>query len=264
MYENTCTNCGKIFFVETKAKADPNNKRKFKRACSEECTRQLKSKNLKRLNAEGKITHKSGHIIRKLDRDVLIDLYCRQHLLMSDIQKILHVKADVLRREFDRLEVPKEFYRNCPQCGCEYACKNRCMVDPSSNKFKKFCSRKCFLSSRNQTDTWIEREIQSFLQDEDIDFVKQFEIDRMTVDFLIPSKNIIIEANGDFWHANPAIYGKKKPLHKIHPRVIEKDDRKLKQLSDKGYLVYVVWENDLKNDASRTLDALLVHIKQAG
>src|SRR5574342_808833 len=233
MYENTCTNCGKAFFVETKAKADPNNKRKFKRACSDECTRQLKSKNAKKINRDG-INYRRGHF-RKLDRDTLIDLYCRQHLLKTEIQKVLHVKATVLRREFERLDIPKEFYRNCPQCGCEYACKNRSMVDPDSNKFKKFCSRKCFLSSRNQTDTWIEREIQAFLQDSDIEFIKQFEIDRMTVDFLIPSKNMIVEANGDFWHANPAIYGKEKPIHKIHPRVIEKDKRKIRQLNDTGY-----------------------------
>ena len=261
MYENTCTNCGRTFFVETKAKADPNNKRKFKRACSDECTRQLKSKNAKKLNSEGKIPHKSGHLKRKLDRDTLIDLYCRQHLIMTEIQKVLRVNAVVLRREFERLDIPKEFYRICPQCGCEFSCKNRSMVDPNSNKFKKFCTRKCFLSSRNQTDTWIEREIQAFLQDADIDFVKQFEIDRMTVDFLIPSKNLVVEANGDFWHANPSIYGKDKPLHKIHPRVIEKDKRKLRQLNDKGYSVYVVWENDLKENANQTLNELLDFIK---
>ena len=259
MYENTCTNCGKTFYVETKAKADPNNKRKFKRACSDDCTRQLKSKNAKKINRDG-INYRRGHF-RKLDRDTLIDLYCYKYLTMKEIQKALRVKATVLRREFERLEIPREFYRNCPQCGGEYACKNRSMVDLNSSKFKKFCSRKCFLSSRNQTDTWIEREIQSFLQDADIDFIKQFEIDRMTVDFLIPSKNLVVEANGDFWHANPAIYGKDKPLHKIHPRVIEKDKRKLRQLSDKGYSVYVVWENDLKENASQTLNELLDYIK---
>jgi G:T-mismatch repair DNA endonuclease (very short patch repair protein) len=261
LYENTCTNCGKIFHVQTKSQSDPNNRGKFKRACSPECTTSLKSKNLKARHAEGTISGVRSK--RTFDREVLLDLFCYKHLKMREIAKYLKTKETTLRREFERLEIPREFHRICPQCSEDYSCDMRCMVDPNSNKFKKFCSRKCFLSSRNQTNTWIEREIVATLDANEIDYIPQFELGRMTIDFIIPSKMIAIEANGDFWHANPAIYGKTKPLHKIHARVIEKDKRKLSQLDAAGYSVYVVWENDLLTNKDETLRAILSVIKSA-
>lgn len=83
----------------------------------------------------------------------------------------------------------------------------------------------------------------------------------MTVDFLLSDLNIIIEANGDFWHANPTIYGKIKPLHRIHHRVIEKDIKKLNQLKLIGYNVIVVWEKDLRENPKEFFNSLLKMIK---
>lgn len=161
-------------------------------------------------------------------------------------------------------ESRKQTYESeCPCCGKTFESRMKSMTDPNSWKYKKYCSQKCVLSSRNQTNTWIEREIEAELIANKIDYVSQFEIGRMTIDFVIPAKKIAIEANGDFWHANPAIYGNTKPLHKIHARVIEKDKRKLAQLDTAGYSVYVVWENDLSTNKDETLRAMICEILSA-
>jgi G:T-mismatch repair DNA endonuclease (very short patch repair protein) len=172
--------------------------------------------------------------------------------------------SDQCRKE---LTARKKFkghnFRRCPNCSRYFRCNMQSMMDSNSSKFRKFCSRKCNLSSRKQCDTWIETEILQFLTDKGVELEVQSEIGRMTIDFKVSGTNILIEANGDFWHANPSIYGKEKPLHKIHPRVIAKDKRKLEELNNKGYKVFVVWENDLKVNRDNTLDKLYQDIKDA-
>lgn len=261
-YPTECRNCGKTFFVDMPCKADPNNKHKFVRACSPECTSALKSKNIRTSHAKGKIPYTSGPQ-RFLNRDELMQLICYEHLYYADVAKRLKVKYTILQREIERLNIPREFYRTCPQCGEEYACKMRCQVDESSNKFKKFCSHKCFLSSRKNTDTWIERVTAEFLDHQGVEYVPQYSIGRMTADFYIPSKNLIVETNGDFWHANPRVYTDPDSLHPIQRRAIEKDERKLRQLSEKGYDVFILWENDLQNQKDAVLSELLEHIREA-
>lgn len=256
MYKNFCKVCGKEFYVDQKCKSDPNNKRKFIRCCSKKCTSKLKSQNMKNNHKNGKLQYDRPKIVTKLDRDLLVDLYCYKYWKIEDIAKYLKVKYSTVTREFKRLGVPKEFYRVCPNCGQEYACPRRSMLDENSNKFKKFCSRKCFLSSRKQTDTWIEREVKRFLDETKINYISQYEIGRMTVDFYVPHKNLAIEVNGDFWHANPDIYGKTKPFHKIHDRIIEKDKRKKQQIKNKGLGLIVIWENDLINKKEEVLKEL--------
>lgn len=255
-YKNLCKVCGNEFYVDQKCKSDPKNKRKFVRCCSKECTSKIKSQNMKKLHEEGLLERERPEIVTKLDRDTLIDLYCYKYWKIQDIAKHLKVKYSTVSREMKRLNVPKKFYRNCPYCGKEFSCNKRSMVDENSKKFKKFCSRKCFLSSRKQNNTWIELEVQNMLDELNISYIKQYEVKRMTVDFYIPDNNLAIEVNGDFWHCNPDIYGKIKPLHKIHPRVIEKDKRKKQQLYEEGIDLHVVWENELLNNKQEVKSSL--------
>jgi G:T-mismatch repair DNA endonuclease (very short patch repair protein) len=262
-FENTCTNCGNKFFVNQKCKSDPSNKSKYIRACSEVCTSNLRSNVMKRVRQQGKLDGGNVGIVTKLDKGTLVKMYCYEHRLLADIAKELQVKSTTLAREFDRLCVPKEFYRECPNCQTYYTCKNRSMVDVNSSKFKKYCSRGCSLSSRKSSDTWIEVLMNDFLTANGVDFVTQHQVERYTLDFYIPELNLAIETNGDFWHANPTIYGVSKPIHKIHPRLIEKDNRKLECLQSNGIKVLVVWENDLKTNKNETLYEVLSEIKIA-
>lgn len=261
---NTCLVCGTKFKVSKPCEADPNNKRHFKRCCSPECTSELKRRNITRMHKEGIIPKpEKGRLVRTIDKEILVRLYCYEHKKIDEIAKELKAKYTTISRELKRHGIEKIFYMTCPQCSKEYSVPIRSMTDPNSNKYKKYCSRKCFLSSRRQTDTWIEQEIETYFLKMGIPYKKQVEIERMTVDFLIPGTNLIVEANGDFWHANPEIYGKIKPLHKIHPRVIKKDKIKLKQLNDLGYKVFVVWENDLATNKEETLQKLYEVVKNA-
>lgn len=262
VYTNTCLHCGAEFAVKNKQQSDPNNFKKFKRMCSRVCLSAYRSKKLtERLETVG-IRKREG-IRTKLCRDDLVRMFSYEHMLMEDIAKTCRVKSHTLAREFERLEIPRVFFRTCPKCGEDFACKMRCMTDPKSNKFKKYCSRACQLSSRNNAGTWIENEVERALISANIRYDSQWEFGRNTIDFYVPDKKIAIEVNGDFWHANPEIYGKTKPLHRYHARVIAKDTLKLAKLREAGIEVMVVWEKDLTEKRNETLKQLISDIVSA-
>jgi len=261
---NICKNCGAKFEVDMPCKHDPTNKKKFVRCCSKKCVSELASKRLKemhRIDCDFKRKQHSNIYFRRIDKEVLVQKFNYEHKLISEIASELKCKETTLRREMRRHNIKRIFYRKCPQCGEFFGCKNRSMVNPESNKFKKFCSRKCYLSSRKQCDTWIELEVETFLKNNNFNFKKQVPINRMTIDFVVDD-NIAIEVNGDFWHANPDIYGKLKPLHKYHERVMNKDSRKKQALEQSGYKVITVWENDLKTDKDECLKRLYQELKE--
>lgn len=178
-----------------------------------------------------------------------------------DTKAFIRFCSDECRKEH-RESSKKVYSRVCPCCNKSFDCKMKSMTDPTSNKFKKYCSMKCVLVSTKKSNTWIEVEIREFLQSEGVDFIEQHRVGRHTIDFYIPNDNIAVEANGDFWHANPSIYGN-KPLYRIQEDAVAKDKRKIDILNDKGIKVLVVWENDLKTNKYETLRDMLHEIKSA-
>lgn len=97
-------------------------------------------------------------------------------------------------------------------------------------------------------DTSIEVKLQNFLKELNIKFVthKYIKIEHgYQADIFIPSKKLIIEAFGTYWHHYPT----SRPI----------DVLRCNELRDKGYKVLVLWENeinlmtlqDMKNELSK-------------
>jgi very-short-patch-repair endonuclease len=66
-------------------------------------------------------------------------------------------------------------------------------------------------------------------------------------DFYIPSKNMMVEIDGDYFHGNPLIY-EQKDLNKMQIRNIRNDKFKDVLAKGNGYEIERVWEYDLNND----------------
>lgn len=85
-----------------------------------------------------------------------------------------------------------------------------------------------------------------------IDFIRQFALRGDNgcyigiLDFYIPSKNLAIEVNGTFWHADPRFYPD-GPIHECQQRVAEKYKRKSEYLQEHGFRLIELWEHDIKN-----------------
>lgn len=70
-------------------------------------------------------------------------------------------------------------------------------------------------------------------------------------DFLITNDKLIIEVNGDYWHANPEIYKSNDILHfpnnvyKTANDIWEKDKIKKELANFNGYKLIYIWEKEL-------------------
>jgi very-short-patch-repair endonuclease/DNA-binding MarR family transcriptional regulator len=97
-------------------------------------------------------------------------------------------------------------------------------------------------------DTYIEKIMAKELVKIGIPFVKQFNVDNKFVcDFAIPILKIIIECDGDYWHANPRIYSKENFTF-TQKKKVQIDILKDKYLKEKGWLVLRFFELDIKNN----------------
>ena len=83
-------------------------------------------------------------------------------------------------------------------------------------------------------------------------------------DFTIEDLKIIIEYNGDFWHANPNIYNENfyHPILKMTSREIwEKQFYKINIAKNHGYDVIEIWEKDVNENKEIVLQKCIIEIK---
>lgn len=82
-------------------------------------------------------------------------------------------------------------------------------------------------------------------------------------DFCLEDKKLIIEYNGDLYHANPNIYSQNDVIklryleRPIAKDIWDYDAIKNKFAEDAGYKVLVVWESDYKNNKEKVINELL-------
>lgn len=94
----------------------------------------------------------------------------------------------------------------------------------------------------------IETRVMKVLTDNNISFQSQVWIDRKSYDIKLSKTKIVIEVQGDFWHANPYRYNAEDIL--CHPgghitanELWQKDEAKRKLAEKYGYKVFYLWES---------------------
>lgn len=96
-------------------------------------------------------------------------------------------------------------------------------------------------------DSEPEVKIQNFLKELGIIFQTHRNMNeikhRYQCDVYIPSLNLIIEVDGDYWHGNPKTYPNPTPKQQMR---IEIDSIRTKELQEKGFKVLRLWESDIK------------------
>ncbi len=100
-------------------------------------------------------------------------------------------------------------------------------------------------------DSSIELKVQDYLTMLKIEFVthKYMNIkNSFQCDIFVPSMNLVIEADGDFFHMNPNKFSPEDKIFKNGITAKEKweiDNSRTKQLIEKGYKVIRIWENEI-------------------
>lgn len=96
------------------------------------------------------------------------------------------------------------------------------------------------------------------LKDDDNDdfFLFQYPIQRYVVDFADPTNKVVINVNGDYWHANPLLYDEDN-LGKTQKLNIRQDKNKRIFLNNKGWTVIDVWESEILWNESEVIKRVI-------
>jgi len=142
----------------------------------------------------------------------------------------------------------REYWKNLSEEEKDAVIQTRCRKMLAPN----FCSKQ-------------EARIASSLTALGLGYKHQFWIARRSYDFRMYGfdRNLIIEYNGDFWHANPIIYKAEDllshPDGKIRAADIWARDEAKKKLAEKyGYTIVYIWESEIKKLGEESLQKLIV------
>lgn len=120
-------------------------------------------------------------------------------------------------------------------------------ANPALAKMNKAKMLKSKASSMSDKMTSPERIFSKMMKELGVEIVNQKVVKNKIYDFYIPSKNMVIEVDGDYWHANPLIY-EGKELNKIQLKNVRNDKKKDSLAIGYGFLIERVWEHDLHNN----------------
>jgi very-short-patch-repair endonuclease len=105
--------------------------------------------------------------------------------------------------------------------------------------------------------TKIERIVEEKLNEMNLNFKYNFILGgKYQYDFLV-GNNIILEVQGDYWHANPHIYGEGlKHLSERQLFKVERDREKKEYALSHNYKILYIWESEIYNENFSVLKEL--------
>ena len=239
-----CANCGNLVW---KMKSNIH----INVFCNQKCADEYREKN-KMYNTCEQCDKK--YYVKKNLKD--ISRFCSRKC-MSEWQSIHWVGEENPHFNSEKSE--------CPYCG------KIIYIKPSDKelKMRKFCSRKCatafYLMPENRTDkqkmsdhklateainyikptmTAPHIAVNKMLDNLNISYENERIADYYSLDIYLTEKNLSIEINGGFWHADPRRYKTiKYPQQKLS---VARDKSKLSYIKNKyGYTILTLWEKDI-------------------
>lgn len=134
------------------------------------------------------------------------------------------------------------------------------MSDAEKQVRIEFLTRLCHDQLKSKRiRTSIEIKVENFLRKLRVNFEPNFKIGRFVVDFYLPQCNIVIECQGDYWHANPLMYS---TVDKVQSKNIDRDNRKKALLAGEGVKTLYFWETDINKHFSEVKDKIREHANQ--
>ena len=111
--------------------------------------------------------------------------------------------------------------------------------------------------------TKIENTLEVIFKDLNISYTTQYKgISKYYCDFYLPDYHVIVEADGDYWHANPKDFCADDEIgsKKMKARTIWKlDEEKSNRIRSEGYGLIRYWESDIKNITKEKVFEDIVH-----
>jgi len=144
--------------------------------------------------------------------------------------------------------------------------QRKMMEDPKRREAVRIHTLKMYKSGKfpKQTHTKIEISLKEELvkrgYEERKDFIHQYLFNnKFMCDFCFPKQKVIIEADGDFWHANPKKYTDKTKLHAHQIKGMIRDKSKtayIKKVDNGSWTLLRFWGSDIEEDVSMCVDKI--------
>ncbi|MEK4700333.1 hypothetical protein MKX47_12115 [Solibacillus sp. FSL R7-0668] len=96
--------------------------------------------------------------------------------------------------------------------------------------------------------TRIEVRLEKFLIEKNIPYKYSFITNKVQFDFYLMESNILIECDGDFWHANPKFYPDETKWYHTQKRIRAKDLVKNEIAKQLSMTLLRFWEDDIMNN----------------
>lgn len=113
-------------------------------------------------------------------------------------------------------------FATCDTCGKPFR------ISPGDVGKRRYCSFRCYRTSTARSS--LEIAVSDALEALGVDFQAEVQIGRFCVDFCIPDRQLVIEADGEYWHA----------------QVKERDARRDEELKSLGWTVIRLTESEIK------------------
>ena len=110
-------------------------------------------------------------------------------------------------------------------------------------------------TSKNVGTSITEKDFKLFLNSIGIDVEEQHQVNYKFYDFIIKNTKILIEFNGDYWHANPKVYPN-GPINKMQKKSILNDAYKRALAKMGGYELIVICEKDFNENKEEIKEKL--------
>lgn len=104
----------------------------------------------------------------------------------------------------------------------------------------------------------LEVQIAGLLDALGIEYTPQYQIGATHVDFYVPSRNLIIEVNGCWWHGCEQCVENTTEAQEKR----QQDMRRQYFLRSQGYNLYTIWEHDMKDAASEGMTGLMSRLAE--
>lgn len=127
------------------------------------------------------------------------------------------------------------------------------VVRAAAYKAKLRAASPARLAKFHRAATEPEKRVAAILETLRVEYLPQHAMGFYTVDFFVPSSNLVVQADGDYWHANPATYPTPSRTQQKQRRLDHSCDS---YLSRRGFTVVRLWESDLRDRYESCVDTL--------
>jgi very-short-patch-repair endonuclease len=249
--KKTCENCGMEFEIKQSALKYGRG-----RCCSRKCVDE--NKKLTYLGKNNPSYGRKQSLEERQKRSTGIKNAYKNDPSIKNRQRD-GVKEYVKRTGYypgtDPISVQKRKSTNLKKYGVEFVGRN---IPEIAKKAEDTCVKRYgktslelmqeALVSTNKTRP--EKLVQQYLEEMNIKFIPQYKLfvegAYRYFDFMLTDYNILLEVDGDFWHANPLLYDRNN-LHQVQVRTLENDAIKNHMVSKTNMKLIRFWASEIEN-----------------